>query len=267
MGSFGVVATFVLTGVLSSSSGSAEGAARTAQAHGPVMPGPLKQTAQKNSASVKRVAVSGPAWTRELPTSTTQAVRTVRTNRWCGQIWCTRTEAWEQIDGAWRIVTRNNGEKAVFRSQVGQSGFAAPGKRRQGDMRTPTGDFGIATTFSATKARPTDMPWRPRLPTSAVSDQYGKTYNTWLEIKGSTGGDRRMMSWGLWIDYNNPRLQVGKGEKPITGRGTGIFMHTSNPGRPFVPTAGCIQLGDPDDMAWIVRWLKPDATPRIVNNR
>lgn len=262
IGGVGVVAAFLLSGALGSAAGTGSGSTESVSQPAPVLPGPLKKTL----VDMQNKPVTGPGWTRDLPKDTTQAVRTVRTNRWCSQIWCTRTEVWEQVEGTWRIVTRADGKAAVFRSQVGQNGFAARGKRRQGDLRTPTGVYGIATTFSATTARPTDMPWRRRLPTSAVSDQYGKTYNTWLDIKGSTGGDRRMMSWGLWIDYNNPRLQVGAGAKPVTGRGSGIFMHTSNPGRPDAATAGCLQLGDPADMAWIVRWLKPDANPRIVNN-
>lgn len=265
-GSVGVVAALLLSSLMGSTTvpaaGSAESRSLSVPQPAPVLPGPLT----KALLEAPKKVVTGPAWTRALPKSTTQAVRTVRTNRWCSQIWCTRTEVWEQVDGRWRIVTRKNGEQAVFRSQVGESGFAAPGRRRQGDMRTPTGDFGIATTFSTTKERPTGMPWRRRLPTSVVSDRYDKTYNTWIELKRNSSGDRRMMSWGLWIDYNNPRLTVGKGARPITGRGSGIFMHTSNAGRPFVPTAGCVQLGDPAEMAWIVRWLKPDANPRIVNN-
>lgn len=232
-----------------------------------VQPGPLMASVAKLATARGTGPITGPAWTSKLPANTTQAVRTVRTNRWCSEVWCTRTEAWENVDGVWRIATRANGRPAVFRSQVGQNGFASATSRRQGDMRTPTGIYGIVTTFSTTKESPTAMPWRRRLPTSAVSDAYGKTYNTWVEIPGSGGGDRRMMSWGLWIDWNNPRLEVGRGPKPVPGRGSGIFMHTSNPGRPFVPTAGCVQLGDPDDMAWIVQWLNPDANPRIVNNR
>jgi L,D-peptidoglycan transpeptidase YkuD (ErfK/YbiS/YcfS/YnhG family) len=194
-------------------------------------------------------------------------VRTIRTNHWCSEVWCTRTEAWQKVDGVWQLATKANGRTAVFRSQVGARGFASPAARRQGDMRTPSGVYGIVTTFSTTKESPTAMPWRRRLPTSVVSDAPGKTYNTWVEVKGNGGGDRRMMSWGLWIDWNHPRLDIGVGPKPVPGRGSGIFMHTSNPGRPYVPTAGCVQLGDPDDMAWIVKWLNPEANPRIVNNR
>ena len=259
-----VVCALGITGALDPSVQVDSTSTETQSATFGVQPGPLK-------ASVKGVAQGkAPDWARGLPAETTQALRTVRTNKWCGQIWCTRTEAWEKVDGAWRIATRGSGKdakEAVFRSQVGQNGFASAASRRQGDMRTPSGVYGIVTTFSTTKDRPTEMPWRRRLPTSVVSDAYGKTYNTWVELKGNRSGDRRMMSWGLWIDWNNPRLTVGQGAKPVQGRGSGIFMHTSNAGAPFVPTAGCVQLGDPADMAWIVRWLKPDANPRIVNNK
>lgn len=225
-----------------------------------VQPGPLKAAITHQRT---------PAWAEGLPADTTQVVRTVRTDAWCSQIWCTRTEAWEKVDGTWSIAKRGSGPDArpmVVRSQVGARGFAPAEKRRQGDMRTPSGTYAVVTTFSTTKDKPTEMPWRRRLPTSVVSDAYGKTYNTWIEIKGNRSGDRRMMSWGLWIDWNNPRLQVGQGSAPVQGRGSGIFMHTSNVGAPFVPTAGCVQLGNPADMEWIVRWLKPDANPRIVNN-
>jgi L,D-peptidoglycan transpeptidase YkuD (ErfK/YbiS/YcfS/YnhG family) len=262
-----LVCTLGVTGALDPSThiSSAAVGAETPQLG--VLPGPLKASVAKAAATAVKGAVKAPAWTQGLPADTTQAVRTIRTHQFCSEIWCTRTEAWEKVDGVWRIATKAGGKKAVFRSQVGQNGFASASSRRQGDMRTPSGIYDIVTTFSTTKTSPTAMPWRRRLPTSGVSDEYGRFYNTWVESKGSGGGDRRMMSWGLWIDWNNPRLEAGQGPRPVPGRGSGIFMHTSNPGRPFVPTAGCVQLGDPDDMAWIVKWLTPDANPRIVNNR
>ncbi len=260
-----LVCALGVTGALDPSTRVSSQAAEIQTANYGVQPGPLKAAVAERSGDAKT-----PTWAENLPASTTQVLRTVRTNRWCSQIWCTRTEAWEKVDGSWQVATRGTGENArpmAVRSQVGQNGFASPAVRRQGDMRTPSGTYGIVTTFSTTKERPTEMPWRRRLPTSVVDDAMGRTYNTWVEVSGSRGGDRRMMSWGLWIDWNNPRLDVGKGEKPTPGRGSGIFMHTSNAGAPFVPTAGCVQLGSPADMAWVVRWLKPDANPRIVNNR
>jgi L,D-peptidoglycan transpeptidase YkuD (ErfK/YbiS/YcfS/YnhG family) len=233
------------------------------------LPEPLqKVTPPKETPKAKPVKVVGPAWTKLLPDDTTQVVRTVRSKEWCPEVYCARTEAWERVDGVWRIAKGpgKNG-KAVFRSQIGAKGFAAPGKRRQNDLKSPTGVFKIKVVFSTTKDSPTDLPWRRRLPTSVVSSIPGKTYNTWIESPRTQSGDRRMMKWGFWIDYNNPRLEVGKGPKPVPGKGSGIFLHTSNPGRPWAPTLACIQVGDPDQAEWIVRWLRSDANPRVVNNR
>ncbi|WP_019877024.1 L,D-transpeptidase family protein [Sporichthya polymorpha] len=265
-GGAAIVCALGVTGALDPSTHVSEATAITPTTFG-VQPGPLKAAVAKGA---RDAAAATPAWAQGLPQDTTQVLRTVRTDRWCKQIWCARTEAWERVDGVWRIATRGSGENArpmVVRSQIGQNGFASPGVRRQGDMRTPSGVYGVVTTFSTTKHSPTAMPWRRRLPTSVVSDARGRTYNTWIEVKGARGGDRRMMSWGLWMDWNNPRLAVGQGLAPVPGRGSGIFMHTSNAGAPWVPTAGCVQLGNPADMEWVVRWLRPEANPRIVNNR
>lgn len=266
-----VAAVVLVTGTIKS----AETASALRQPPGPSydLPDPLSGLSPKKAKKAKKpdakpVKVVGPAWTRLLPADTTQAIRTVRTREWCAQIYCTRTEAWERRDGVWRIAEGpGKAGKAVFRSQIGARGFAAPGKRRQGDLKSPTGVFGIKVVFSTTKDSPTDMPWRRRLPTSVVSSDPGRTYNTWIESPATRAGDRRMMSWGFWIDYNNPRLAIGKGPKPVAGKGSGIFLHTSNAGRPWVPTLACIQIGDPDQAEWIVRWLEPDANPRVVNNR
>ena len=260
VGGAALVCALGVTGALAPSARVSADATEARSAALGAQPGPL-------TAAVTDQRV--PAWAEGLPADTTQVVRTVRTSKWCSQIWCTRTEAWEKVGGTWTIAQRGSGRDArpmVVRSQVGERGFASAATRRQGDMRTPSGTYAVVTTFSTTEDRPTEMPWRRRLPTSVVSDASGKTYNTWVELKGNRSGDRRMMSWGLWIDWNNPRLQVGQGVEPVPGRGSGIFMHTSNAGAPYVPTAGCVQLGNPADMAWIVRWLKPDANPRIVNN-
>ncbi len=238
------------------------------------LPGPLEDLtpAQKKAPKAPKAqpkTITGPDWTRALPRDTTQAVRTVRSRQWCAQVYCARTEFWERSDdGVWRIAKGpgKNG-KAVFRSQIGARGFAPEGKRRQNDLRSPTGIFGIKVAFSTTQDSPTEMPWRRRLPSSVVSSTPGKTYNTWIEDSDVRGGDRRMMSWGFWIDYNYPRLAIGEGRKPVPGRGSGIFLHTSNAGRPWAPTLACIQIGDPAQAKWIVRRLDPDANPRVVNNR
>jgi L,D-peptidoglycan transpeptidase YkuD (ErfK/YbiS/YcfS/YnhG family) len=75
------------------------------------------------------------------------------------------------------------------------------------------------------------------------------------------------MRYGLVVDYNRVRLRPYVGPKPVAGMGSGIFYHTSRPGREWLPTEGCTQVGNVSNMHWLVRWLRPGAHPRIVQNR
>jgi len=197
-----------------------------------------------------------PAFAAQLPASTTQVIRTVSTNFWCTEIWCTKTQAWARRDGHWVLVRQ-------FRSSIGAHGW---GKTVEGDQKSPNGVFRIRVTFSTSTSNPGQMPWKRRRATSQMSDQAGRLYNTWIERAGETDGDRPSMRWGLIINYNNPRLRVGVGPAPVQGKGSGIFMHTSRPGEPWAPTLGCTQVGDPFWMHWLLTWLRPEANPRIVQN-
>lgn len=192
-----------------------------------------------------------------VPRRTTQVVRTISSRRWCRRAWCTETQAWQREDEGWRLVRR-------FRSTIGASGW---GKRREGDGRSPVGVFAIAVTFSTGDSAPGAMPWRRRRPTSVVSGAAGPDYNTWLEVPGLRSGDRPSMRFGWVVDYNRVRLTPGVGPRPVAGRGSGIFYHTSKPGSRWSPTAGCTQVGRPGQMRWLVRWLRPEAEPRVVQQR
>jgi L,D-peptidoglycan transpeptidase YkuD (ErfK/YbiS/YcfS/YnhG family) len=199
-----------------------------------------------------------PAWARLLPAHTSQVVRTVTSHRWCRKVYCTVTQAWQRDDaGSWHKVRQ-------FRSTIGLHGW---GKQHEGDDRSPNGVFGIKVTFTTTRSNPGDMRWRRRRPTSVVSATAGRDYNTWLEIPGVTSGDRPSMRSGWVVDYNHVRLRPGVGPAPVPGKGSGIFYHTSRPGHPWAPTAGCTQVGDPAAMRWLLLWLRPKAGPRIVQNR
>ena len=199
-----------------------------------------------------------PAFASHVPARTTQVVRTIRTDRWCKHPWCTVTQAWSKGGGGWEKVR-------VFRSSIGPNGF---GKTREGDMRSPSGLYRIKVTFSTGSRAPGEMPWKRRLPTSVVSGESGRFYNTWVEEAGRTDGDRPSMRWGFIVNYNHPRLRPGVGPRPVPGKGSGIFYHTSkNKSARWAPTEGCTQLGRPRAMRWLVGWLDPDATPRVVQAR
>ena len=211
-------------------------------------------------------ATGQPAFAARVPVTTTQVVRTVRTHRWCDQVYCTKTQAWEKVGESWQLARLSDGRVAVFRSTIGPRGFAAPGEKRQNDDRSPTGVYRIKTTFSTTTTNPGVMPWRRRLPTSSVTNYSGSLYNVWIEEPGRTDGDRPAMRYGFWVNYNRARFRGDPGPYAVQGKGSGIFYHTSRPGKEWVATQGCTQVGDPALMRWIVKWLRPEAAPRVANN-
>jgi len=199
-----------------------------------------------------------PSWARLLPARTSQVVRTVTSHYWCRQVYCSVTQAWQRgDDGTWHKVRQ-------FRSTIGARGW---GKRHEGDDRSPNGVFRIKVTFTTGRSNPGRMPWRRRRPTSVVSAAAGPDYNTWIEVPGVTSGDRPSMRSGWVVDYNHVRLRPGVGPAPVQGKGSGIFYHTSKPGAPWAPTEGCTQVGNPASMRWLLRWLRPQDTPRVVQNR
>src|SRR6187455_1227395 len=106
------------------------------------------------TAPADAAATGQPAFAARVPVTTTQVVRTVRTHRWCDQVWCTKTQAWEKVGDSWQLATLADGRVAVFRSTIGPRGFAAPGAKRQNDDRSPTGVYRIKTTFSTTTSNP-----------------------------------------------------------------------------------------------------------------
>ena len=218
------------------------------------------------TAPADAAATGQPAFAARVPVTTTQVVRTVRTHRWCDQVYCTKTQAWEKVGDSWQLAVLADGRVAVFRSTIGPRGFAAPGEKRQNDDRSPTGVYRIKTTFSTTTTNPGVMPWRRRLPTSSVTNYSGSLYNVWIEEPGRTDGDRPAMRYGFWVNYNRARFRGDPGPYAVQGKGSGIFYHTSRPGQEWAPTEGCTQVGLPSEMRWIVRWLRPEADPRVANN-
>ena len=76
------------------------------------------------------------------------------------------------------------------------------------------------------------------------------------------------MRWGFIVNYNRPRLSPGIGPKPVAGKGSGIFYHTSlNRSRRWGPTDGCTQLGNRKQMRWVAALARPRGNPRVVQAR
>lgn len=210
-------------------------------------------------------AVPPPSF-RALPPGTGQVVRALPTRRWCPQVYCAQLEAWQRGPRGywWRAAIAGRGY--AVRAQTGPRGFGEYGVKREGSGHTPTGIYAMVTTFSTGPNPGTRMRWRQRLATSVVSGQAGPLYNTWIEQPGRRDGARPSMRYGLWTSYNNSRMVPGVGAAPLPGFGSGIFVHSTSPTRPYAPTAGCV-ASDPANLAWLLRWLRPVYRPRILLDR
>jgi L,D-peptidoglycan transpeptidase YkuD (ErfK/YbiS/YcfS/YnhG family) len=142
---------------------------------------------------------------------------------------------------------------------IGSHGFAPPGKKREGDGRTPSGTYGFASYFFGVAARPGGIHYRWR---------HAHTYDVWND-------DPRSSRYNLWTDRRTQA--AGRSPEPLhvspsydfvavigyntartPGLGSAIFLHVSHDS----PTAGCVALPRARLLA-ILKWLDPTKSPRI----
>jgi L,D-peptidoglycan transpeptidase YkuD (ErfK/YbiS/YcfS/YnhG family) len=143
---------------------------------------------------------------------------------------------------------------------VGRSGFAAPGEKREGDGRTPTGTFALRRAFG-------DGPQKTRLDYRVVDagdvwvdDATSPDYNRWVRRDATSATSfedllRRDEVYGraIVVEYNTDPVQ--------TGAGSAIFLHVWRAdGR---PTAGCVAIARPE-VDRLLAWLEPAAHPVLL---
>lgn len=146
-------------------------------------------------------------------------------------------------DGVWTTVTTTTG-------RAGTAGFAEPGKKREGDGKTPTGSYTLTEAFGMGDPG-TKLPYRTL---HATGDCWGSTpgQRTYNEYYSGTCGaaDEDLsatMRGGAYhqvvvIDYNRP--------KAVPGKGSAIFFHVGG----VTPTSGCISIAE-DRLRAIMRTL------------
>jgi L,D-peptidoglycan transpeptidase YkuD (ErfK/YbiS/YcfS/YnhG family) len=145
-------------------------------------------------------------------------------------------------------------------ARIGWNGFAPPGKKREGDGRTPTGSYGFGSFFFGVNARPSGIryAWRHAYTYDVWDDDSASArYNLWTNRnRYYPGRDPEPMhvqpvyNYGAVIAYNTAR-------KP--GLGSAIFLHVSR-GR---STSGCVAVPQ-TQLLKLLRWLNPKLGPRII---
>lgn len=162
---------------------------------------------------------------------------------------------WDLRDGRWR-------KAGAASARFGAHGLAEGVTRRQLTNTTPTGLYDLPYAFGV-KAAPlgTTAPYRlVHRDSWWCQDNASGSYNRWTEplsadCRASESEHlisyRTQYAYGLVIGFNY--------DKPVRGRGAGIFLHVNGKG----PTAGCVSVPKLA-MERILAWANPAHRPHIA---
>ncbi|MFI0927320.1 L,D-transpeptidase [Streptomyces sp. NPDC021012] len=162
---------------------------------------------------------------------------------------------WDRRGGRWVAV-------GSAPARFGARGLTEGASRRQGTSTTPTGlyrlpyAFGVRAGPGGTRfpyARVTDRSWW-------CQDNASRAYNRWVEglpRDCRAGESEHLASYGTQYAY---ALVIGFNyERPVRGRGAGIFLHVNGRGA----TAGCVSV-PAEAMRAVLAWADPARRPHIA---
>ena len=157
-----------------------------------------------------------------------------------------------QVSGAKRVLVFG-----PWKARVGYNGVARPGRKREGDGKTPSGTYGLSFFFGVDPNPGFSFPFRHAYSYDYWDDDPSSPlYNEWVDKrKQNPGANPEPMhqvpayDYAAVIAYNTAR---------VPGRGSAIFLHVGTNG----PTAGCVSLPRAQ-LVKLLRWLKPAAQPMI----
>jgi L,D-peptidoglycan transpeptidase YkuD (ErfK/YbiS/YcfS/YnhG family) len=171
----------------------------------------------------------------------------------------------------------------VQRANLGINGLVPGDRRIQGDHKTPMGTYTLTFSFGILTNPGTRLIYRhlKRDDYWAGDQRDPATYNLFqfghpATARWSTDwAEALYYEWPAYryainIDWNKPRgvhkLPDGQrvaDEPADTRRGSAIFLHTFGTTGPDGYTLGCVAI-DPDQLAKVLRWLRPPLHPKIV---
>ena len=185
--------------------------------------------------------------------SATQLVTAVARTRASSQA---TLRLWRRSGGCWHAAA------GPWTAWLGGRG-TSPAKR-EGDLRTPTGIFGIGRTMYGIGANPGVRYAYRRIVCGDwwVEDPASPYYNRFRHVRCGSSPPFRTTSEDMSRSptaYRHLAFIRYNADPVVPGRGSGIFLHVST-GR---PTLGCVSLPLPQLVATL-RWLRPAAGPLIA---
>lgn len=162
-----------------------------------------------------------------------------------------RFVAYRRVRGRWFKVF------GPWTARVGYNGIAPPGKKREGDGRTPSGIYGFSFFFGVRPNPGVAFRFRHAFGYNVWDDDPSSPrYNEWVDERTANPGvDPEPMDQTPAYDY---AAVIAYNTARVPGRGSAIFLHVGTDS----PTAGCVSL-PVGKLLRVLRWLKPDRSPRI----
>jgi L,D-peptidoglycan transpeptidase YkuD (ErfK/YbiS/YcfS/YnhG family) len=177
------------------------------------------------------------------------------------QLITVRAASYSATSATLRVYKITDGHRALvfgpWTARVGYNGIAPPGQKREGDGRTPSGNFGFGFFFGVQRNPGFAFPFRHAYRYDFWDDDPSSPrYNEWVNArKHNAGADPEPMHQVPAYDY---AAVIGYNTARVPGLGSAIFLHVGTGSA----TAGCVSLPRPR-LIRVLRWLKPRDHPRI----
>lgn len=167
---------------------------------------------------------------------------------------------------AWLVALEKKGNNwsPVFgpvQAGIGRKGFAAPGEKREGDQKSPSGLFRLGQLFCYEKAVDTRIPFvQSTADDKWIDDPDSPDYNRWVRGETTAKSYERLLLKGndyrycMVIEYNTHPV--------VKGNGSAIFLHLSEFDT-INSSSGCVVLIQ-SDMEKLLKWMDPKAKPSIL---
>ncbi|WP_405715815.1 L,D-transpeptidase [Streptomyces xanthophaeus] len=162
---------------------------------------------------------------------------------------------WDRRAGRWY-------EAGTAPARFGANGLTEGSSRVQGTDTTPTGLYALPYAFGIRQA-PAGTEYRYRRVTQHswwCQDNASVSYNRWVEplpADCAPGEAEHLVTYEK--QYAHALLIAFNYDRPVRGRGAGIFLHVNGKGA----TAGCVSV-PAGTMRAILRWADPRRGPHIA---
>jgi L,D-peptidoglycan transpeptidase YkuD (ErfK/YbiS/YcfS/YnhG family) len=161
-----------------------------------------------------------------------------------------------------RAYRLSDGRKiAVFgpwTARVGYNGIARPGKKREGDGKTPSGTYGFSFYFGVQPDMGFSFPFRHAYRYDFWDDDPASVrYNEWVNAhKHNPGANPEPMHQVPAYDY---AAVIAYNTRRTPGLGSAIFLHVGT----GTATAGCVSLPRAE-LLKVLHWMRPGDHPMIT---